>query len=433
MALNATVLSITQPGATGNQTYSLPSNFDPKAIIVLGSINNGANGAVAQGSMCIGFGTYRGGVVQQMWCAATTQDAVAAANSFGRTGNDAVMKLTNGQNNTIVSNVALVSMQTGATSQIVLNWVTRDTVNTGKKILVLVLGGSDITDALAGTAFTGTGGAGNQDVTVASGFGKPDVLFVAHGGDTTQVATFGSGSPFSFAFNNQAAGGRLILANHIDGGTADVRGRVDTNKILYGGLSTTVTHDAVLADPVNWPTDGFRITYTTRSATWPFDFLALKLSANAVCTVGNATAPASGTQSLNGSAGLARALFIMGQRTTTVGADVTSGADNLYSSYGVAANDGTDGLVGMLALDGAATTVTDSMFDNSKAINYYNPTGEAKTAESDATASAGAFALNWSTPSASAFAYQWLMLSEIVASSGPPPGNFFPFIDAATI
>lgn len=34
MALNVAKGTFTQPGATGNQTVNLASNFDPKALIV---------------------------------------------------------------------------------------------------------------------------------------------------------------------------------------------------------------------------------------------------------------------------------------------------------------------------------------------------------------------------------------------------------------
>lgn len=429
MSLNATVVAITQPGATGNQTYSLAANFDPKAIIVLGNSvsTTGLRGMVTS---CIGFGTYRGAVVQQAWNAITDEDANAtASNTFGRSSNDAVAKFTASTSNTIVAAVSLVSMQTGATSQFVLNWSTRTALFT-PGLTVLVLGGSDLTDACAAQVSTAAT-TGAQNFTVATGFGKPDCLFMSKGGDTTNPTTFGSQSPFNFAFNNQAAGGRNVYFNSVDGAASqDVRTRISTNKMLYGGISGTVQIDATLAAAASWPTDGFQLTFTTAAVIWPMSYLALRLSANARATVGGGTVPSTAiTQALSPSAGTARAAVVFGLRTTTADTDITTGTDNGYVSYGFAAEDGTLGTRGILDQDLAATSITDDTYSSTKAIQYYNPATEAVTAEASASVVGNDMVLNWTDPDTSAWVYEWLVLSEVVAGGSPAStGQFFPLM-----
>ena len=66
MALNVQVGTITQPGGTGNQTYDLPANFDPKALILwTAPVNERGSNTAANAGLCLGFATYRGGAVQQ--------------------------------------------------------------------------------------------------------------------------------------------------------------------------------------------------------------------------------------------------------------------------------------------------------------------------------------------------------------------------------
>ena len=149
MALNAVVEVLTQPGATGNQTISLPSNFDPKAVIAWAVVGT-ADGSAASYAAGYGFGTYRGGAVQQRFASMRSLDAAGTSDCGRGQGKDALLVLmTNSANaGTRDLELQLVSMQTGATSQVVVNWPNLNT-KASTRVFLLILGGSDITDALA--------------------------------------------------------------------------------------------------------------------------------------------------------------------------------------------------------------------------------------------------------------------------------------------
>jgi len=423
VALNATVVTCTQPGATGNQTYSLASNFDPKAIIVLAQ-PRAAAGIQSHLVMSMGYGTYRGAVVQQMWTEQQSEDLGAAQDTFGRTSNDAVAKLTNGMDNTQDMVVSLVSMQTGATSQFVLNWSNLHTT-ASVKLTVLVLGGSDITDAMAGL-FTAQTTPATQDVTVVSGFGQPDCLFAMHGGDLTTVTTLGGQSPYGTGFATKAAaGGRMVYQQGTDGAaTQDVRTSIRNATLFYGGVSGTIQNNGALAAAAGWPTDGFRVTWTTQTAAMPFAYLALKLAAGATVTVGQDAVPASGTQTLTPSSGVAKAAVFLGQRSTVANTDVTSGANNGMTTYGVFASDGTQACVTVWDSDDQSTAaITNVAYGPSKAMQYYLPTTRGLTAETAASVSGGSVVLDWTDPDSSAWLYEWLILSETPPNTDVNAGN----------
>src|SRR5687768_14765521 len=143
MALNADLQVLTQPGATGNQTYNLAAGFDPKAIIVWATPQT-ADGSIAHANFSMGFGTYRGSVVQMRYMTFRSQDASATQAGARGFGSNAICKLYSAVTPTVDLEIDLVSMTNAGTPNVVLNWVNLHTT-ASIRVFMLVLGGSDIT------------------------------------------------------------------------------------------------------------------------------------------------------------------------------------------------------------------------------------------------------------------------------------------------
>ena len=416
MALNADVQVLTQPGATGNQTYSLPANFDPKAVI-LWAVPAAADGTVAHYSLGMGFGTYRGSVVQQRCVAMRGLDAAASADT-GRSGDvGALLRLMTSAAGSFATDmeITLTSMQTGATSEVTLNWTNLHTT-ASIRVFMLVLGGDEITDALVDDFTMGTGST-TQDETVVAGFGKPDLLFFLNNGASSTSAT----SPqFCFGFAKQGEAGRSIAFSQVDGNTASLvamRQRSDRAfmSILATGASAGTDEALGRLDTVaaNWPTDGFRTLFDANpTLAHPIRYLAIRTTGQ--IATGAGTSPISGTppvvQSLD--AGFPpKVSLIFGWNQ---GADTTlntTGAD--LAGFGIGAYDGaTEAWAGITEDDAAATMVAKSHQSTAKVHRIYTPAG-VLDAEADGAFSGNNFDLSWNDISTTnADQYQYLILGD---------------------
>jgi hypothetical protein len=176
LPLNVLKGTITSPAAVGNQTYSLPANFDPKAILLwtTGQTADGVTNASALFS--IGAATYDGAAAQQWYNTVWSMDNSATSQTCRGTGVTACLKGYSGYVTTTVTVdfiVAFVNFVTGASSSFTLNWSDLP-ATPGVLVHYMVLGGADITKARCGSTTITT--AATLAVTVATGWGQPALL-----------------------------------------------------------------------------------------------------------------------------------------------------------------------------------------------------------------------------------------------------------------
>lgn len=416
---NAAVIVLTQPGSTGLQTYNLPANFDPKAVMLFGTPQT-ADGSIASYSYCIGFGTYRGSVVQQRYMVIRGLDAAASADTARHNGSNALFSLMTQSAGaaTIDLEIDLVSMQGGATSQVVLDWVNLHTT-ASIRIFMVVLGGSDI-DALVGD-FTPTSGVTFDNVTVTSGFGQPDLVLFAGGMSTTGAFD----AVLTFGFAKKGEPGRGWSFAQTDGNTASitsVRQSEDncicritaTADVFLGQLDTVIA---------NWPIDGFRTLYNAAVPSGQGGtqkFLAIKTTAQIATGVGDA--PTSGTPPViqDYNVGFTPKLgLVLHWNLLASGSRQDAIADQC--GLGIGAYDGTQEAWAGFTEDDAATTMdANNQQSTNKIIRNYNQAA-ALQSEADGAFSGNIFRFSWNDIDTSPRQYQWLVIGNAApAAVGPP-------------
>ena len=415
MAFNADLQVLTQPGSIGNQTYSLASNFDPKAVI-LWATPQAADGNAVHWDYGMGFGTYRGAAVQQRWVVARGLDAAGLADTARGAGQDALLVLLTDSAASAVRNleIDLVSMQTGATSEVVLAWNNLHST-ASIRVFMLVLGGSAITDALVGDMAFSTATT-TQDETVVAGFGKPELLFFLRGALADAEAA--ANAQLGFGFAKQGEAGRCFSFGQTDGNTASITAihqRSDRCFIAQGDGSSAAESIAQLNTTVSsWPTDGFRLTTDAN----PLDvhtvrYLALRTTAQ--ITTGANTAPTAGglpvTQ--DNAAGFVPKLgLLFGWNLAANAAMQTAAADQV--GVGIGAYDGaTEAWAGFTEDDAALTMVADMQQSTAKVIqNFAQGNPPPVQSAADGVFSGNNFRLSWTDIDTVARQYQWLAIGD---------------------
>jgi hypothetical protein len=278
MALNVNVVEITQPGATGNQTYSLPANFDPKAILFFTAGMAAMETNTAGWTLGLGMATYRGAAVQQRYWTGFHTDAALNMDVAQRAGDEACIGLLiDGGAGGLDMEADLVSMQTGATSQFVLNWVGLHTT-ASVRVWALVLGGSDITDALVhGFPFSTSVATQNVDVSAQTGgsgwVGQPDLIFslLSGQGDGGTLNTTQQWLVHSFGVGWDDTNVRGVAYSQDEANTSSfVLARQETTtKFLFDGLRSDGVNGedyrGTLSAKASWPANGYQLSYGVQS------------------------------------------------------------------------------------------------------------------------------------------------------------------------
>lgn len=426
MALNVDLRVLTQPGATGNQTISLAADFDPKAIILWTSALAAA-GSKVHAQFGIGLGTDRGGTAAQGTASIDARDAATSGDVASEMDTTALLSiLTAASPGSRDLEIDLVSMQGGATSEVVINWVNLHGT-ASVKVNCLILGGSDITDALVGS-FTRTSGVSSQDVTIASGFGQPDLLFMLA---SWQAIGDGIGvhGCLSLGFAKKGEAGRLLMHASRDANTTMFvwsSQRSDLLSRLVDPATGTIAHDFSLdTNPAtNWPTDGFQINYGTQEGGATEENIYLALKGTFTVTTGNGTVPTAGglpvVQDLNHGS-VPKLGFIMGRNLAA--ATTVDGTSADLGAFFVGAGNGTvECVAGLVDDDAAGTSACDSFWTDQKvARNYAQGAAPALQSEADGSISGNNFRLSWNDIDTVAREYQWLTLGDAPAAGGDRP------------
>lgn len=398
-------------------TISLGSKFNgilPKFIIMWTSFTTSHAAANANGIWSMGMGTYHGSVVQQHFIANFNQDAATTSVCAHGIGTDSILKGLTANDTTYDFDLDLNSFTSGTPSQVSLTWTTAP----ASAILVhyMVFGGSDINAAYAG-GYTVTVGA-SQDVTITSGFGKPDlVMFLGHGYTSAVSASQNARTLIGVTDRAERAVSSTITFE-TGSATMALASMVSANAIYYLGAGTAVDGIANLAaDKGVWPTDGFRMNYSADNPSLAFlqSYLALDLTADARYTFGRAvmpTTPQKQTIKLPGGVPAGAMFWNVGAPQSTA---IYTGAA-AFTHFGCMAFGGSDGVnEGWAAhadqdTNTAAQACTTS--SNTKAIGLHIASGTAGSleAEADCTFSGQDVWLDWTDASRYGVEYLYFVL-----------------------
>ena len=421
MALKFETGTLTSPGATGNQTVSLvDTGFGTvKAIRLWGTYETAEGDVDGDGIFCIGFGTFRGSVVQQHVAAYFADDANSVSDTARCSRSDGILRGFSAATPTVDFAAALVSL---GDAQFVINW-TDLPATASIKFHYEAWGGSDVTDAMvvtfnpiAGTApFT-------QDVTVATGFGKPDLLLAiaADSATGTDADVAGTAAIVFGVGKSDTEHGCSSFVN-VDGqGSMALGVSQEASFLQLLGSHTFYRFDCDLAARADWPTDGFRLAHNGDIAdpnTGRVGALALRGTFTSV--IGSGLAPITGTPPVTQDLAVGQtprgAIFF--HNTLAAGAGiVAAGAD--LGTFGIGSIDGTrEGWSGTGDDDAAPVSATHRHHSESKAIRMFTPGAAGTlTSEADGSFSGNNVRLSWNDIDTVEREYRYLLLGDGVAA-----------------
>ena len=421
MALKFENGTLTSPGATGNQTISLvDTGFGTVAAVVLwGSYETAEADTGADGKFCMGFGTYRGSVVQQHVTAYYAEDAIAVSDVARCSRSDFILRGFLNEIPDLDFSATLVSLGDAAFT---INWA--DLPATASiKFHYVALGGAEITDARVVTFNPDVGTAPfTQDVTVATGFGKPDLLLAIANDSSTGVdddSIGSSGLTFGVGKSDTEQGCSAFINTH-NITTMTLASSQEAAFLQLLGGHTFYRCDADLAARADWPTDGFRLAHNASIAapnTGRVGVLALRGTFTSV--IGAGAAPITGTPPVTQDLAVGQtprgAFFFHNVLPATAGIDNTH-AD--LGTFGLGAMDGTrEGWEGTGDDDGAGNAVTHRHHSESKTVKMFTPSASGTlTSEADGSFSGNNVRLSWNDIDTVEREYRYLLLGDGVAA-----------------
>lgn len=421
MALKVEKGVVTSPGSTGNQTINLTDTGfgQVKALLMWAVYATADSDTDGNGIASMGMGTYRGSTPQRIsWTMFEVDAAGTSSSAIGRnTGK--IMRAFSAVTPTVDYEVDLVSLDTAS---FVLNWT--DLPGTASiKLHYFVLGGSDVTDALV-SSFTMTTAAGTQDITVDTGFGKPDLILAFPMGGGTTANNDGSGSgQIGFAVGkNDVDEGHSHYFNR--NGSANMEMTSDQTDVFVAtaATNTTMQYVAELSARSSWPTDGFQINKTTPALADALVFyMALRGTFRTV--IGAGVAPIAGSppvvQDLTVGTPPRGGIFFHNSVPANASPERTH-AD--LGTFGIGATDGTaEGWAGIGNDDGNTASISHRHHSETKTVKMYTPSASGTLAsEADGSLSGLNVRLSWNDIDSVAREYRYILFGDA------------PEIDAAT-
>lgn len=414
MALNCVVGDVTQPAGVGNQTISLASNFNPKAIMMWTTASTASGTITAGWSFGVGFGTYRDATVQQGYMTSFRADAAATMNVAQRGGGEALLGLLiDGGTGALDLEIDLVSMQSGATSQVVINWTNVHTT-ASIKVSYMILGGSSISDAYVDTIQLATGSS-VQDVTLPQGFGRPDLM----GFISTTTATVNTTEQLSLPTVGWAKTSteRRYHANAQTEGDTNSLARMSQGDGVLEFLSPTgeTTSDGKLdlAVASAWPVDGFELTKPTAIANTPWlTYLALKGTfTSKISSNTNPTAAATQTQNLDFAPNIPKGILVWGGNLATIAGIDNTAADLV--GWGIGCSDFTNyEYNGVSDDDAQGTSDTNKIWSSGNLWKTLSVTATNLAQANTATLLSSIVQLSWNVTDATAREYNYVIFGD---------------------
>lgn len=371
MALNTEVGTLTAPGGTGNDTITLDAGFDPKAIIMWAGYNTTDGQTNGPGRYSMGFGSYDGATVQQCYYALQSSDALSPSQTGRVSGTTALLigcTTTAAGAPTVDYEVRLVSMS--ATS-VVVNWF--DLPSTASIVVnYLILGGSDISAAYAHAYLLPSSGT-THDVTIAAGWGQPDLLLGAYYHANQNPDQFFHWS-FGAAKSNTVR--RTTTVNEADNVATMALYATQRDAFLTAVNlnSSGALTDINLSAEASWPTDGYQLTFGV--ALGQYRVCALALKGTVQSSMGGVSTSTTTNGTVDFAAGFTpSAALVWGYNMPTdpTGFSADSGSA-LLGAFGIGAYDGTnEGFAGWAEDDGAATSNTGNAQSSTKGWQSLDP------------------------------------------------------------
>jgi hypothetical protein len=423
LAFNFQTGLINAPVGAGNQSINVGTGFAPKAVMLwsTGQTAVGANASADAKMFGRGFGTYRSSTAEQRWtCVASENNDQTAAHYATGGGDASILQL-------IASNldaapptnsyldVQLVSMDD---DEIVLNF---STTTSGVDIFYAAFGGSDITDARVGTVTTTN--PGPDDVTVATGFGRPrwilfDMAWYSGDGFTNNDMMCALGWAARDASDVITQGMTAFQAD--DGaGTMAVSAKQVTNRVSLSSSSPGVIawEGSVDTTLSNWPTDGFQMNSNTAQAGNEIYYLALQ--GDFTVAMGQASSLTSTGDQDNACGFAPKGALVATANIASTTSFVTSATG--LGGQGIGAYDGTsESFANITETDNNGNSRTRNTSSTTKALICTSlPTTTAAATQivaADGAFSGNNFRLTYTTVDATARAYLWVAFGDAPSS-----------------
>lgn len=406
---------ITAPTTNGNTVNTdLSAVFsagEPIRAIILWCENATAAGTTdGDGIFSFGFVTNNGGSIQQGYISYFEDDAAGSGANARGINNTACLK-TFSANATPTVDME-VDLTTFNDDDFTLTFT--DAPAAAIKIHYFAIGGSDVTAART-TLQTQTASQATQEFTVTSGFGQPDLIFIAHRSTGTTGGDNGaSNAGIGIGVGIGDVGSRQTSHSQITGNTNMLGGATQGANILsqIGTPSSvpTIQAEAALSAKSGWPTDGYELTYSTQAA-GDYPFIDLALKGDFTATVGAGTALTAGsTDDLAHSTTPTGAFFWgwpLAAQTGLRDADADLNGMHVYASDGT--NEG-GAFVG--SNEGVGTSNTGRAHSESKSMQFYvqSTTTPTLNSEADGSVSGSNFRLTWNDLDTVARQYNYLLL-----------------------
>lgn len=400
--------STTNAATSAVDLSAIFSGGDPLRAIIFWCSNNTANGVVgADLRYSIGFATNDGGTIQQGYTAAFSDDAAANALTSRAINTTSALSHNSAQ--------ATVDLDMDVTTFTSTGFTVTWTNAPGTAIIVhyMAIGGADVSAARVFN-FQCSTAAATQDVTINAGFGQPNLLFFAHT-QNTALGTANNSWTTALSCAKSATERRTASMGEInDGGTMLMHSWHGDRALTVvageqGAATNAIDLEADLSTLVNWPTDGFELTYTDQ-ASIAYRVMGLALKGTFSATIDNNVALTSGSTQDNA------------HSTTPVGAllwgtnlPVTAGLDQTHADLGSFVIGGTDftneGCAGAVQDDANTTSTTSTFHTDAKVIQFYQPAATATIAsEADSSISGSNMRLTWTDLDTVARDYSYVIL-----------------------
>jgi hypothetical protein len=429
MALSVASGTFTWRTTTGDTVIS--GLTDPKVIVLWTTGGQTAAGAVTNQSTrwSLGFGTFRGGAVQQNYISNWMTDGNSTAIYGESLNTDAILRRM-ASDTTIDAEYDLTSMD--ATS-VTLNCP--DASASAVIVHYLILGGDDITDAEA-HQFALSTAAATQDVTLSSGMGNPSdgtgwLSLFAHG---QRTATGTGGSDINFGFGAAKSSTERAAftwgANDGSGNMNCVIWAID-RAIVGVGSNQGVNYEADL-DTSGHPTDGYQLAFADQAEVAHL-INAVAIRGNFQAQIGRqATRTSTGDQDIAQSfSEELRGCVFFGHSEPGSTSIITTGT-SLGNVFVGATDLTTEGSAGFGDDDGLAFNNSALITSTTQAVQCYGHTGTENSItnlySADVAESSTNVRLNYTTANGTAREFAYLFLFDAPASGAfelsADPGSY---------
>ena len=390
----------------GSQTVNLADgSLTPKAILFFGTRQSAGGYSAANGSLFFGAATRQGGTTQQ-WVQAYGADdaAVGASNTNRRLDTSACIHLFNDGSGGIDGEASLTSFGAG---QFTIN--VDNTFAANYVVHYYAIGGTDITDAYAGTMGTGTG-TGTVSTT-APGF-TPSFVLACHGANAAIDTNAGSNAHYGFGLWDGTNTRQFTFASQDAQATTRVRSKQDSG-FLYAFGSGADTEDFA-ASGSSFDATGFTINISNAvAAQFFFGYLALAGGQHKVFAKTTGTSITSYTET--GVTTFTPVGFVGGSWNQTASASVNSSA----GKFTIAAADvNSNGGVWHEDVDNVGTTQISWRNQLNKFMSISSADSTTLTEGSITSFSSTGYGGSWSSADGNAYEYfGWLIGSNAVTNT----------------